>query len=151
VGATGRWAVRVAGANGTQGAYSVSFSIGASPPASVRGSSVTVASGAVVPFEATGGSLVDVSVTWRDPHAAVTLASLTGPTGAAVAGANATVKPTSLTIRGLKLPAADGSYALHLATASDTTFNAAVKVTPQGRPSSRKPVALSPAEPFLAS
>jgi hypothetical protein len=149
---TGRWAVRVAGAQGTQGAYVVSFTIAAARAVSVRHATIAGSADVLQAFAGLDGARVDVKVTSRDPKALVTVRGINDPNGAAVAGLTTVTSGRTVSVRGLALHGGDGTYQLRLGTAAATaTYDLSIKVTPQGRPAARKPVALSSFDPYLAA
>ena len=149
---TGRWAVRVAGAQGTQGAYVVSFTIAAARAISVRHATIAGSADVLQAFAGLDGARVDVKVTSRDPKSLVAIRSISDPTGATVAGAAIVTSGRSVTVHGVALHGGDGTYQLHLGTsAANATYDLSIKVTPQGRPAVRKAVALSSFDPYLAA
>jgi hypothetical protein len=148
--ATGRWAVRVAGAGGTEGAYTVTFDIGAARAVSVRRATVASSADVLQAFEGLDGARVDVKLVSRDAKALVAIRGLTAPSGAAVPGVTVSASGKTAAIRGLVLHGGDGTYRLRLGTsAPSATYDLSIKVTPQGRPSSRKPALLASFDPYL--
>jgi hypothetical protein len=149
---TGRWAVRVAGAQGSEGAYVVSFTITAARAVTVRHASVAAAADVLQSFDGLDGARLNVKLTSRDPKALVTIRGITDPNGAAVSGAAIVTSGRTVSVRGLALHGGDGTYQLRLGTAAaSATYDLSIKVTPQGRPASRKPLALSSFDPYLAA
>ena len=148
--ATGRWAVRIAGEGGSQGAYDVSFSVSPAPQLVVKKAQTALGPDEVVEFLALDGSVVDVKVTWKDRTHPMTFGRLEDPRSFDVAGVKTVTTPTSVTIKGLAVRGGSGVYKLHLGHPNGTTiYGISVRAKPQGRPAGRKPVALSDDEPFL--
>jgi hypothetical protein len=147
---SGRWAVRVAGAGGTEGCYTIAFAIGAAPPVSARKLDVTAGADCVVPFEGIDGAVVDLSVAWKTRGASVALSSILSPLRAALPNVVPVVTAHSLTVKGLVLAGGDGTYELHLARGAGLPVcDVSVRVRPTGRPKSARAVKLSDSEPFL--
>jgi hypothetical protein len=146
---TGRWTVRVSGGQGTQGAYSVSFSIKSARATTARRASIEAPTETLTSFEALDGSLVDVTVTPRNAKAPVKIRGVTDPQGRPVSGP--AVAGRGQVLRRLSLHGGDGTYVLRLGTeAPKALYDLTIKVTPQGRPTTRRSVALSPFDPSLA-
>jgi hypothetical protein len=149
---TGRWAVRVAGAQGTQGAYVVTFAVTAARSLSVRHATVSGTTDVLQAFQGLDGARVDVKVVSRDAKALAAILGITDPNGAAVAGVTPVTSGRTASLHGLVLHGGDGTYRLRLGTsAANATYDLSVKVTPQGRPSSRRTVTLSSFDPYIDS
>lgn len=150
VSATGRWAVHIAGADGTEGAYTIAFAIGAAPPVVAKNVEVNGGSDCVIPFEGIDGARVDLSVTWKTKKSSVTLASILDPKHVAMAGVAPVVRGNSISVKGLVLSGGNGGYELHLTRGGGAPVcNITVRVTPQGRPAGTKIVKLTDSEPYL--
>jgi len=148
---TGRWTVRVSGARGTQGAYTASFSIAAARVVTARRASIDDFAEVLSPFQGLDGALVDVTVVARDPKALVSIRGVTDPQGADVAGIAPKRVGRSVVLRRFALHGGDGTYRLRLgASARKALYDLKIKVTPQGRPTAKRPVVLSSFDPFLA-
>ncbi len=151
---TGIWAVRVAGRNGTQGAYTISFKVVAAPESKLTkqhlGGSDPLTRDVIV--EGIDGALLDVTVTWGKGDTPVHIGAVRDPAGAIKsAGATPVDKNGSSKLTGLTLHAGDGPYTVTLSIpAGESTYKVTTKVTPKARPKSKSAVAVSPNEPFLA-
>ena len=147
--ATGRWTVRVAGADGTQGAYDVAFAVGAAPQFKVKKASVKDGSDSVFEFEGLRGAVADVRVVWKGRTAPVVRAIL-DPQGFPLSGIKPVTRKNSLELKGLVLDRDDGTYELRLSSDGDTAVcDVSIRVRPTGRPAGRKAVVLSDSEAFL--
>jgi hypothetical protein len=150
VDSTGRWTVRVGGADSSQGRYTVKFKVG--PPRSVRLAKRQL--GGEEPFEAEhafeaieGSTL---SFTIHSAGAPVSVRTLTDPSGRDV-----TPAPEALRVRrgrvsaaGLRLTGGDGTWRLGLAIdGGEAAYSVVLRVRPPERPSGR--AELSGHEPFL--
>jgi hypothetical protein len=150
---TGRWGVRVSGANGTEGAYTIAFSVKparAAPATKVHLGGADPLTTDVV-FDGIDGALLDVTVKWPKKQSAVSIAALHDPSGAPVTLPSAKVKPGSASLTHVALHQGDGAYRLQLSVDSgESQVSVTLHVTPQGRPKSAKTVALSAVDPVLA-
>ncbi len=149
---TGRWGVRVSGTNGTEGAYTIAFSVGAAPPLSLKKQHLGAADPLTVDvsFEAVAGSLVDAVVKASKTGPQVRVLAVLDPAGVGLPGATATEKPGTTTLSKFVLPATSGRFTLRLGIDSgEATYSLSLKVTPQGRPKNKKVVPLAPGEPVL--
>jgi len=147
---TGRWGVRVVGGGGTEGAYTIAFSVAAAPPVVRTRLEVTGGTDCIIPFQGIDGAVVDLTVTWKTKKSSVTLASIVGPLHVPISGVAPVARGNSISVRGLVLTGGNGTYELHLDRGSGAPVcNIAVHVTPKGRPSGAKLVKLSDTEPFL--
>jgi hypothetical protein len=147
---TGRWCVRVVGAGGSEGGYTIAFSVAAAPRSAAKNVIVDGARGATIAFQGIDGARLDVVAKWKDRRTQVVSASLAYPSGLVVGDVPATAKATSFTIKGAHLRGGDGTYTLRLAgTGVATGAAVTVRVTPQGRPRSARVMQLPDAEPYL--
>lgn len=150
--ATGRWAVRVGGKDGTQGAYTVTFAVKGVKAKPVKNQ---VLGGAAplfvdIPFQGVDGALVTLSAKGSKSQSQLHMGSVKGPDGQDVAGLSPVEKKGSVSVTNLRLDRGDGVYTLRLfIDAGEAKYTLSIKTTPQGRPKSKKPVALSVGEPSL--
>ncbi len=150
VSTTGRWAVRIAGRDGTEGDYTVAFRIEATPRVRAAKLVVTPAAEAVHTFEAVDGAILDARVTPRG-RAASRLTTVLDPTDIRVPGLTIVTEGRRTSVSALPLHWGDGAYELHVATSErEATYDLQIRVTPQGRPSGRKAIQLAEVEPWLA-
>ncbi len=148
--ATGRWAVRVSGAQGTQGAYSVAFKVSAARPVRRRVVAAAAPGSTAFVFDGIDGASLDLTLTWKKGSAPVALVSMESPGHAALPGVSPITKAGSLSLRRFTLRGGDGAYALRLGGAgADSVCDVTLRVTPKGRPSGGKTVSLSGAKPWL--
>lgn len=147
---TGRWAVRVAGADGTEGAYTVDF--GVTPAADVRLKkyALNAQDDTRIDFEGLDGALLDVKLSWAVGDPPVILGAIEDPSHQPVPSVTVAAGRNSLSVKGAVLHSGDGTYGLHvLRTAGAPTVNVTLHVTPQERLASRKPIRLADTEPWL--
>ena len=136
--ATGLWAVRVSGADATEGAYSARFHVTPAKKARVAKQHL----GGIDPlqgsqeFQAVAGSELTLTVKSAGKGAPVRLLSLTGPDDLPVAGweAAALVRGNTTSVKGLPL-AATGTYRFDVGIdIEDATWTATIAVAPPARP-----------------
>lgn len=151
IGKSGTWTVRIASANGEDGAYSVRFKIAPQRPVRVPRQRLGGAAplSAEHEFEAVLGSTLDLSL--DGTGAPVALRSITGPQGESLVpppGA-VTVRGGRTTLRGVEL-GSTGTWRIGVGIdAGEATCTLAIAVTPPPRP--RGASTLSPDEPALAA
>ncbi len=154
---SGDFTVRVQGAAGTQGAYTLSFRTPAAPPrvkARVAPGGEPTTS---VAFEAVEGMTADVKVTWARKATPARIVAVLDPQGddaLARAGGQALVTTTSksASLAALPLGVGHGSYRVVVADAEGqpVAANVSVRLRAPERPHSKAPVALGD-EPFLTA
>ncbi len=156
---TGQWTVRISGLLETEGPFTVTFKVGTPGKAREKKLSLGGSAGDTRDhtFESVGGALLDVKVTSKRATALVTIDSVRAPSGAEALDGDGNraadlvvTKRRKAELEDFELPAADGLYAVRVATdAEDAGYDLTVRVVPQGRPKSKRVVKLPSAEPFL--
>lgn len=136
--ATGLWAVRVSGADGTEGAYSARFHV--TPAKKTRVAKQHLGGDDALTgsqeFQAVAGSALTLTIKSAGKGAPVRLLSLTGPDDLPVAGweSAVVVHGNSTSIKGLPLPGT-GTYRFEVGIdALDATWTANIAVAPPERP-----------------
>lgn len=149
---TGRWVVRVAGREDTEGAYEVRFRV--APPRGPAARRSLLAGPAprvaVLPFEAIRGSVLDLRVAGVPAGALPPLLEVLDPAGRSLPGPAALLERAgrTLVLRGFPLDGPDGTWRI-LAGADGGAVSLSFRVTPPRRP--RGIADLDPAEPGLAA
>jgi hypothetical protein len=157
---SGRWTVRISGANGTQGDYVVTFSVKPAPPQTLRARRL----GEDEPlfktetFHGLDGALLDLKLVWTKQSNPVELRALTDPAGddvlapdgaKAVEKAVVNSKRRSITLSKLPLHEGDGDYAMRVRIPQGTAlYDVTFGVSPS-RSKGRKAIVLSALEPVL--
>ena len=156
---TGRWTIRVSGANFTEGEYLVAFSVKRAPAQVLRhqhlGDDQTLFK--VNTFQGLDGASLDLKLTWSNRGLPVEIRSLADPAGRelrAEDGSKAVLaiesKGRVLSLRGFPLHEGDGAYTMRARTLQGAAdYEVVFGVTPAERPHLRRPVALDPREPSL--
>jgi hypothetical protein len=139
VGASGRWAIRISGRDGTTGAYTASFRV--TDPKSdvdknvpIGGAAVTEAS---VDIEAVDDAILIAAVSWPKTKPAVKFRSLKAPDGATVPVAEGTpiLSKTKFRFKAQKLEQGSGTYRLAFGLDSGTgVYTVSWTVRPPVRP-----------------
>ncbi len=155
---TGVWSVRVAGADRTEGAYSIVFKLKSAPTIKLKKQEL----GGAAPLEVAHaipsieGALLDLTVKWGKRDSAPTLRAIEDPAGDAVPGlagplsSDATVKRTTLSLKGATLRSGHGDYVVRLGLDEGSArYTLIAKVRPQDRPKGRRSIELTDDEPFL--
>ncbi len=148
---TGRWVVRVAGREETEGAYLVRFRVGRARPGRVRvrpgGGTPGVA---VQPFEAVRGSVLDLRLGPVGASPLPRLLEILDPAGREVPAASGLLerRAGAVHLRGLPLDGEDGTWrAVVGLDAGEERAVLDLRVAPPRRP--RGTASLSPVEPRL--
>ncbi len=155
---TGRWAVGVRGRNGTEGDYSIALNVRPAKPQVFRrehlGNDSPLAR--THTFAGIDGARLDLALTWLPTGLPVEVRWIHDPAGRDVAGedgpaaGDAVVRGRTVSLQGATLHEGDGAYALRVRTSSgEAAYTLRIDVVPVGRPRSRRPLRLDPAEPFL--
>jgi hypothetical protein len=131
--APGRWAVRVRGVGGSEGAYAIAFQTAKTPPTLKQRVTASFGAEAEVTFDAGAGLLADVSVTWKKGAKPLEIASLLDWTGydafeASGGASHVDVKGTTATVTGIALGRANGTYRLRLRGADGALASGTVSV-----------------------
>ena len=158
---SGRWTVRVSGANSTTGGYTVAFLVKPTGPVVFLHQQL----GEDQPlfkihsFAGLEGALLDFKLTWSAHGLPVSLRSLMDPSGAEVrtpggdkvAGqVTENTRRRTLNLSSVALHDGDGDYSFRVRTPQGAArYDATLVITPVGRPKGRKPVVLTAKEPFL--
>ena len=137
----GRWTVRIEGVDGTEGAYTAKFKLGA--PGKLKavkqrlgGDDPAVRSHV---FGAVSGALLDVTVKGSKKGAPVVVQDLRGPLGqvSGLFGEDDTalvVKGTATKLKKHRLDAGTGEYALDVGSTGAGEYKVILRVTPPPRP-----------------
>ncbi len=140
---TGRWTVRVAGRDGTEGDYSAKFAVRPGASLSLKNQRLGGSDPATRAheFEAVDGARLDAALKWSGKGDAARVTDVRGPLGtvSGLFGESTAfvLKGTKETLSAHPLDAGDGTYALEVSSDGSTVYALKLKVTPPVRAAGR--------------